>query len=196
MTLKLRHAAPLLVVMAAIACSRVAPSDPASPAKAGPPPVTAPALPLVEPPAPGTPGGLPDDRTPVSEAPFAEDSAQGAANVVQTYYALLGGRAFDKAWALWSDGGKASGQATPAAFAASFDRYAQYNAQVGGPGAIEGAAGSLYVTVPVVIYGRLKTGAEVHETGHATLRRVNDVPGSTPEQRRWHIAKIETRPAP
>lgn len=193
MTLKLRHAAPLLVVMAAVACSRVAPSDPPAPAKAEPPPATAPVLPLVEPPAPGTPGGLPDDRTPVSEAPFTEDSAQGAANVVQTYYALLGGHAFDKAWALWRDGGRASGQPTAAAFAASFDRYAQYNAQVGGPGAIEGAAGSLYVTVPVVIYGRLKTGEEVHEKGQATLRRANDVPGSTPEQRRWHIAKIETK---
>ena len=31
--------------------------------------------------------------TPVSEAPFREDSAQGAADVVQTYYALLGQRA-------------------------------------------------------------------------------------------------------
>lgn len=192
MTLKLRHVAPLLVVMTAVACSRVAPPNPPSSPKAGPPPMTAPALPLVEPPAPGAPGGLPDDRTPLSEAPFTEDSAQGAANVVQTYYALLGGRAFDKAWVLWRDGGKASGQPTATAFAASFDRYAQYNAEVGGPGAIEGAAGSLYVTVPVVIYGRLKTGEEVHEKGQATLRRVNDVPGSTAEQRRWHIATIKT----
>lgn len=44
----------------------------------------------LDPPAPGAPGGLPDDRTPVSEASFAPDSAQGAANVVQTYYALIG----------------------------------------------------------------------------------------------------------
>jgi len=149
----------------------------------------------VQPPAPGTPGGLPDDRTPVSEAPFTPESPQGAANVVQTYFAHLGAKAYDKAWALWSDGGKASGHATAQAFAKSFDRYAQYDAQIGAPGRPEGAAGSLYVAVPVVIYGRLKTGAEVHEKGTATLRRANDVPGSTPEQRAWRITKIETKPS-
>ncbi|MBX3485040.1 MliC family protein [Phenylobacterium sp.] len=150
----------------------------------------------VEPPAPGAAGGLPDDRTPISEAPFKPESPQGAADVVQTYYAHIGQRAYAGAWALWSDGGKASGYPTAEAFAKSFDRYAQYDAQIGGPGAPEGAAGSIYVTVPVAIYSRLKTGAEVHEKGEATLRRVNDVPGSTPEQRKWRIAKIETKPTP
>jgi len=151
-------------------------------------------LPPATPPPPGSPGGLPDDKTPVSEAPFKPTSAQGAADVVQTYYAHLGAGAYDKAWKLWSDGGKASGQASADAFIRSFDRYASYNAQVGAPGEIEGAAGSLYVSVPVVIYGRLKSGPEVHEKGAARLRRVNDVPGSTAEQRKWHIVKIETKP--
>jgi hypothetical protein len=50
--------------------------------------------------------------------------------------------------------------------------------------------------VPVLIYGRRKTGEAVHELGEATLRRVNDVPGSTPEQRAWHIYKIDLKPAP
>ena len=190
MILKLRLL-PLVAIAALGACSRPQ-ATPAEPAPAAPQ-VSAEQS-LVDPPLPGSPGGLPDDRTPISEAPFTEDSAQGAANVVQTYYALLGGRAFDKAWALWRDGGKASGQPTAPAFAASFDRYAQYNAQVGGPGAIEGAAGSLYVTVPVVIYGRLKTGQEVHEKGEAQLRRVNDVPGATAEQLKWRIFRIETQP--
>jgi hypothetical protein len=49
--------------------------------------------------------------------------------------------------------------------------------------------------VPVVIYGRLKSGAEVHEKGQAVLRRVNDVPGSTATQRHWHISRIETAPS-
>ncbi|WP_293676497.1 hypothetical protein [uncultured Phenylobacterium sp.] len=187
----------LLAVVALCACDRSPPAEP--PVKDTPvtttPPAAGPAeFPMVDPPAPGTPGGLPDDRTPISEAPFTDDSAQGAANVVQTYYAHIGQKAYAEAWKLWSGGGKASGQPTAAAFAASFDRYAQYDAQIGGPSAIEGAAGSLYVTAPVVIYGRLKTGAEVHEKGEATLHRVNGVPGSTAEQRKWRIVKIETRP--
>lgn len=149
----------------------------------------------VAPPPPGSPGGLPDDRTPVAEGPFTPESAQGAANVVQTYFALIGAKKYAEAWRLWSDGGKASGM-TAQAFAASFDKYASYNAEIGAPGEIEGAAGSLYVEVPVVIYGRLQTGEEVHMKGPVTLRRVNDVPGSTREQRRWHIAETALKPSP
>lgn len=149
----------------------------------------------VAPPPPGSPGGLPDDKTPISEGPFTPDSAQGAANVVQTYYALLGDKKYQQAWNLWSDGGKASGM-TAQAFAASFDKYESYNAQIGAPGAIEGGAGSMFVTVPVVIYGKLKTGAPVHMKGDVNLRRVNDVPGATDEQRKWHIADTALKSSP
>ena len=114
--------------------------------------------------------------------------------MVQTYYALIGEGQHAQAWALWGDGGKASGHPSAEAFARTFDRYAQYSAQVGAPGEPEGGAGSTYVSVPVVIYGRLKSGAEVHEKGVADLRRVNNVDGSTAEQRRWHISRIETQP--
>jgi membrane-bound inhibitor of C-type lysozyme len=134
----------------------------------------------VSPPKPGSPGGLPDDRTPVSEAPFTPTSAQGAANVVQTYFALMEQARADEAARLRTD-------AKPQ----DLTPYASYHAQVGGPGAIEGAAGSLVVEVPVALYGRLKSGAEFHRSGKAVLRRVNDVPGSTPEQRKWRIERFE-----
>lgn len=134
----------------------------------------------VEPPAPGAPGGLPDDRTPISEKPFTQTSAQGAANVVQTYFALLETGKAGEAAKLRSDGKPPD--LTP---------YAEYHAQVGAPGRVEGAAGSLYVEVPVVIYGRMKAGPELHKSGKAVLRRVNDVPGSTPDQRRWRIERLE-----
>lgn len=149
----------------------------------------------VSPPAPDTPGGLPDDRTPLSEAPFAPTSAQGAGNVLQTYYALVSEGRYNDAWKLWTQGGEGSGMSADA-FAASFAQYSSYNANIGRPGEIEGAAGSLFVSVPVVIYGRRKSGQEVHELGEATLRRVNDVPGSTPEQRAWHIFRIDLKPSP
>lgn len=146
----------------------------------------------VQPPSPGAPGGLPDDRRPLVEGPIAPSSGQAAAQVVQSYYALLESGREAQAWKLWSDGAPARA-ASAEAFAQQFDRYAEYHAQIGAPGQVEGAAGSLYVEVPVVIYGRLKSGAEVHESGTATLRRVNDVPGSTAEQRSWRIYKIETK---
>lgn len=146
------------------------------------------------PPAPGTPGGLPDDRTPVSEAPFAETSAQGAAAVLQSYFALIEQGRYGEAYRLWSDDGRASGM-DATAFARGFARYREYHANIGAPGEIEGAAGSLYVEVPVLVYGRGRDGAEFSQRGTATLRRVNGVPGSTPAQRRWHIARIELPPA-
>ncbi|HEU4625091.1 MAG TPA: hypothetical protein VFS52_10035 [Steroidobacteraceae bacterium] len=148
----------------------------------------------VNPPAPGTPGGLPDDRTPLSEAPFTATSAQGAANVLQTYYALIGAGRYDEAWRLWTQAGEGSGMSAEA-FAASFAPYESYNANIGAPGRIEGAAGSLYVSVPVQIYGRRKSGEPVHMLGSATLRRSNDVPGSTAEQRAWHIYRIDLQPS-
>jgi len=136
----------------------------------------------VQPPEPGAPGGLPDDKTPLSEAPFTPTSPQGASNVVQTYYALIGEGKYAEAGKLRRDG-------------AVFDPapYASYHAQVGGPGESDGAAGSIFIEVPVVIYGRLKTGAELHQSGKVTLRRVNDVPGATREQLLWRIDRIELR---
>ena len=169
----MRSAAALASLLLLAGCDRAgegarAPARPAPPAAA------------VAPPAPGAPGGLPDERTPLAEAPFPPTSAQGAANVVQTYYALLeAGRAADAAKL------RADGEAP------DLSAYAEYHAQVGAPGRTEGAAGSVYVEVPVVIYGRLRTGAALHRSGKVVLRRVNDVPGSTAAQRRWRIERIE-----
>ena len=140
----------------------------------------------LEPPAPGQPGGLPDDRTPLAEGPIDPKSAQGAGQVLQSYFALIEAGRHAEAWRLWSDGGRASGMSA-AQFADSFAPYAEYHAYVGAPGRIEGAAGSAYVEVPVQVYGRLRSGAPFNRRGTMTLRRVNDVPGATPEQMQWRI---------
>ncbi|WP_277971489.1 hypothetical protein [Sphingomonas echinoides] len=150
----------------------------------------------LDPPAPGTPGGLPDDRTPVSEARFTPDSAQGAANVVQTYYAFLGSRRFPEARALVQSGSKIA-ERDVAAFAATFDRYSEYHANVGAPGRIDAGAGQRYVTVPVQVYARLKADrAPVYSIGTVTLHRAGDIDGATAEQRKWKISDIALKPAP
>src|SRR4051794_37277800 len=95
-----RIALACLAVLALAACNPA--KEPAKPAQVQPAlppisgPVAAPAAPpagnldfaRVEPRDPGTPGGLPDDRTPLSEAPFTPQSAPGGGDVVQTYFAL------------------------------------------------------------------------------------------------------------
>ncbi len=148
--------------------------------------------PPLDPPAPGTPGGLPDDRTPVAETAFTPDSAQGAANVVQTYYALLGERKYAAAFALREpDAGSA------AAFEAGFARYSEYHANVGAPGRIDSGAGQRYVTVPVQTYARLKRGGvPMYEIGSVTLHRSGDIDGATKAQRTWRIRSVSLTPAP
>jgi membrane-bound inhibitor of C-type lysozyme len=158
---------------------------------------TAPATddePPLAPAEPGQPGGLPDDRTPVSEGKFIPDSAQGAANVVQIYFASIEGGKYAAARALWGNDG-ADSKLSPAAFAASFAKYKEYHANIGGQGEVEGAAGSRYVSVPVQVYARLKDGRPDYQTGTIVLRRTV-VDGSTPEERKWHIYSIDLKPAP
>ncbi len=179
----------------------IAPSAPglnaAAPlAPTGPRPTPSTSLAPLDPPAPGTPGGLPDDRTPISEAPFTPDSAQGAANVVQTYYALLGEKKYRQAWALWGNGGRDSGMSADA-FAASFDKYSEYHANVGAPGRIDSGMSQRRVTVPVQVYGRLKADAKpVYMLGTVVLHRV--VPGvsDVKADQSWHLQSADIKPRP
>jgi hypothetical protein len=183
----------LLVASSLAACTAPAEPDnrsqPSAPVGNSPAPAAEGNMAPDGPAAPGTPGGLADDRAPVAEAPIADKSAQGAAQVVQTYYALIEAKKYDQAWRLWGGEGEASGK-SEAAFAAGFDGYSDYHAEVGAPGGMEGAAGSSYVEVPVQTYGRRKDGTPFRERSTVTLRRVNDVPGSTEAQRHWHINGI------
>ena len=172
--------------------SPAAPSAP-SPRPASPP---APAAPN-DSGAPGTPGGLPDERTllPEPKGPIDPNSAEAAGQVLQTYGALLEERKFGQAWVMWSGGGEASGM-TRDQFAAAFSKYRDIRAEVGKPGDTEGAAGSISGEVPFRLHGTLKAGGRFNLVGPVTLRRVNDVDGSTAAQRRWHIASIALKPTP
>jgi hypothetical protein len=145
--------------------------------------------------APGTRGGLPDDRAPLEEpsGPIDYKSAEAAGQVVQRYGGLLEQRKFDEARQLWGNRGQSSGL-SEAQFAAAYAKYATIHSEVGRPTAMEGAAGSSYITVPFRLYGTLKSGGTFNLVGPLTLRRVNDVPGSTAAQRHWHIEKSDLKP--
>lgn len=146
---------------------------------------------------PGTPGGLADDRTPLEEpkGPIDPASAEAAGQTVQRYGGLLEQRKFAQARELWGQDGQASGL-SESQFAAAYDKYATIHSEVGKPTDMEGAAGSVYITVPFRLSGTLKSGGGFNLVGPLTLRRVNDVPGSTEAQRRWHIEKSGLKPRP
>ncbi|WP_343521354.1 hypothetical protein [Sphingomonas sp.] len=169
-----------------IADDIVADEAPAPAATASPAPL--------DPPAPGEPGGLDNDTAPLDESPQPEASAQGAARVVERYFGLIEAGRYARAYQLWEPGRAGMNRQ---AFVRSFDRYAEYHANIGAPGEIEGAAGSRYVTVPVQPYGRLKAGGRpFNMRGTVTLRRVAEVPGSTDAQRRWRIYDTDIKPRP
>jgi len=131
----------------------------------------------------------------MSQAPFAPDSPEAAADVVQTYFALIEDGHYRDAWLLWDRDGAASGMTAPA-FAASFDRYRDYHAEVGAPDRINAGAGQRYVTVPVTIYGTLKSGEPFAMNGEVTLHRTADIEGASEAQRRWRIHETSLRKRP
>jgi hypothetical protein len=183
---------PILLLAASLAGCQVETkgqvANEASPAPEAPSPPPAPDPETIR---PGDPGGLPDDRRPVEEGPIDPKSAQGAGQVLQRYGGLLEQRKFAEAYRLWRNPAM-----TEAQFVTAFDKYSEIHSEVGRPGDSEGAAGSIYVDIPFRLYGKLKTGEPFNMVGPVTLRRVNDVPGSTEEQRRWHISASGLKPRP
>ncbi len=89
--------------------------------------------------------------------------------------------------AYWGDNGAASGLSEQA-FAARWNAVKNPDVSLG-VGQQEGAAGSSFYTAPVII-----ADGKRRISGYVVLRRVNDVPGATPEQLRWHIESSTLEP--
>ena len=166
------------VVLALAACGRPQPRDsangngsllvPKEAQPAAPPPPTPHPPPLSEP-----------------KGPIDPKSVEAAGQVVQQYGALIEQGRWTASRDLWSNADAAK------LFERNFRTYADVHVEIGDLGEPEGAAGSIYVTEPVTFYGQKNQGGEYRRAAEVTLRRVNDVPGSTDAERRWHIERIE-----
>jgi hypothetical protein len=117
-------------------------------------------------------------------APDPEDVV-AARRLVESYYAAIDAQDYERAYAYWGDSGRASGQ-TYLEFVAGFAETADVSVASGEAGRVEGAAGSRYLKIPVVVAAITKKGDRQRFEGSYTLRRVV-VEGATPEQRRWHL---------
>jgi hypothetical protein len=145
------------------------------------------APPAVENSAPAADATNSTNRTslPEPKGPIDPKSAEAAGQVVQHYGALIEQGRWTESWILWSNPDLAK------QFDRSWRDDSEVHIEIGKPGETEGAAGSIYSTMPVVFYGKTKAGASFRRSADVILRRVNDVPGSTEAQRRWHIERIE-----
>jgi hypothetical protein len=160
-------------------------------------PKSPPALPTSPPPPPsasateGENDGSPD-ITPTKLTGDAAKGEKGARNVLLAWARGMELREFDQAWNLMGDTAKA--QLPKAEFNARFRPLRDVTVAVPG-GTMEGAAGSSYYTAPATITGTRADGSKATLKGEVVLRRVNDVPGATPEQLAWHIEQVNLTPA-
>jgi hypothetical protein len=123
---------------------------------------------------------------PEPKGPIDPKSVEAAGQVVQHYGARIERSRWLQAERLWGDINLARQFATDLGA-----RFREVHLEIGDLGHIEGAAGSMYTAVPVVFYGQSRRGDPLRLPASITLRRVNDVPGSTERQRQWHIERIE-----
>lgn len=120
--------------------------------------------------------------------PIDPTSVEAAGQVVQHYGALVEQGRWKEAEALWGDPQNAR------KFASDLKPHIrEIHIEIGAPGEMEGAAGSIFVTVPIHFYGKDEKGVAFRKAADVIVRRVNDVPGSTEAQRRWHIDRVEGR---
>ena len=106
---------------------------------------------------------------------------------LESYYADIDGGDYAAAYALWGDEGRASGQSYDT-FAAGFAQTADTQVFTGPVPEPEGAAGSLYVEIPVRVEATLEDGTEQSFGGSYTMRRSNGVPGGDPD---WTIESAD-----
>ena len=120
-----------------------------------------------------------------------EPTPEQATAVIRTYYAAINAVDYARAYALWSDGGRASGQ-SPEQFAAGFGETSVVMVDIGVPGAVDAAAGSRYIEIPVSLRAQQSDGSSRRFEGRYVLRRAM-VDGASDAQRAWRIASADLR---
>lgn len=118
--------------------------------------------------------------TAVIATPGVPSESRDPAEVLAAWAKSVEARDWVTVRAYWGDHGARSGLSKKAFAAKWSDLLAPTVTVDKGDG--EGGAGSLYYTASVTIVDGART-----VRGEVVIRRVNDVPGATDEQLRWHI---------
>lgn len=137
--------------------------------------------------APATPAPTSSPEPLPMVTPGEPSLARDPAQAMQALADAIEARDWQAVRGFWGDNGQRSGM-DERAFAAKWSTLLAPVVTVG-KGRQEGAAGSLYYTAPVTIVDGPRT-----LKGEVVMRRVNDVPGATPEQLRWHIESTTLKP--
>lgn len=115
----------------------------------------------------------------------AEPTIDDGMRVVREYYDAINRGAYDRAYALWSDHGAASGK-TLQQFSDGFADTARDSVDIQRPSNVDAAAGSRYLEIPVRVIATNRDQSSSTYSGSYVLRR-SVVDGASAEQRKWRI---------
>lgn len=125
-----------------------------------------------------------------ARAQSASPAAQDAVQLIRNYYRWIDGKKYEGAFNIWEkqgDGRAANGQSFEK-FRAGFSDTAGVSVEVGAPGEIEGAAGSSYIEIPVIISATTASGKVQKFEGTYTMRSSN-----LADDRSWYIHSAKVR---
>lgn len=126
----------------------------------------------------------------IAAAPTSGDGPAQAGALIRNYYAAIDRGDFRTAYAMWDNGGRASGKSF-AAFRAGFASTARSRVAAGAPGREDAGMSQRWIEVPVDVYARLKNGRAQHFRGKYTLHRVVAGVGAPASETHWHIASAK-----
>jgi hypothetical protein len=138
-------------------------------------------------------GTLLGNPVPLVDVAYAESvpsTAKDAVQLIGNYYRWINQKKYQGAFNIWEkgqDGSAVNGQSFET-FESGFKDTASVNAEIGAPSEIEGAAGSNYIQIPVIISATSTDGSQQKFAGAYTMRSSNMA-----DDRSWYIYSAKVK---
>ena len=125
-----------------------------------------------------------------AQAQSVPSKAEDAVQLIRNYYRWINQKKYQGAFNIWEkreDGNAVNGQSFEK-FESGFSDTASVSVEIGAPGEIEGAAGSNYIQIPVIISATSTDGSQQKFAGTYTMRSSN-----VTEDKNWYINSARVR---
>ena len=125
-----------------------------------------------------------------AHAQSVASTEQDAVQLIRNYYRWINQQKYAGAFGIWEkreDGNAANGQSFEK-FESGYSDTASVSVEIGEPGEIEGAAGSNYIEIPVIISAMTKSGHAQKFAGTYTMRSSN-----VADDKSWYIYSAKVR---
>jgi hypothetical protein len=125
-----------------------------------------------------------------AESQSASSTAEDAVQLIRNYYRWINQKKYQGAFNIWEkreDGFAINGQSFEK-FVGGFSDTASVSVEIGARGEIEGAAGSNYIQIPVVISATSINGSQQKFAGSYTMRSSNMA-----DDKSWYINSAKVK---